>query len=719
MSSLSLVHIRQLWRWGLILSVNTVVTDITTGVHYLILWIAAGGLHGYWHNLSSAARTPKQFIVDDVVTSISKGRYETDIYISQLRSEESLTLAERAYRDKNWTIIQEIVEQEPEIYEKYQRSNLLKAASEKSGVKANNIYSLLDRYWRSGKSKNGLLPLYTNCGAKGRQRKEPPQSKDKTNPNRENIKILNDTDYSNFERAINKYYLTREQRGLKSTYEKLLQDSYTHKTKSGRLKLLAPSETPTFRQFQYWFKKNSDIINTSKKREGEREFELNKRAILGKSDYGLMGPGAQFQVDATVGDVYLVSQIDRSNIIGRPVMYFIIDAFSRLVVGMSVGLEGPSWNALAAAIINMASDKVEFCKKYGIEISKNEWPCYHVPASLLGDRGELMSKNADTLVDLFGIRIVNAPPYRADLKGIIEQHFRTINTNAVASLPGSVKPDMSKRGGRDYRFDATLDIRQFTEIIIKCVVNYNNYHYMDSFEKNEAMDASGVDAIPLKLWEWGIEKYSGVLRVFPEENVKFAVLPTASATVTEKGIRFKGLFYACERAKSEMWFEKARAKKYWSIIVSYDPREMTNIYIWDNDSKQYDTCYLLDWNSKNAGKALAEILYEQQKERLEGKRLKSTAMEAKINLNAEIDSIVAKAKQMAKSNPTKSKKERLSNIRKNRTAERAGMQNSERELTTQESEDSLTISLLGASEEELSPVLRMIKEKAEERIKNG
>ena len=29
-----------------------------------------------------------------------------------------------------------------------------------------------------------------------------------------------------------------------------------------------------------------------------------------------MGPGAQFQIDATVGDVYLVSQFDRNNIIG-------------------------------------------------------------------------------------------------------------------------------------------------------------------------------------------------------------------------------------------------------------------------------------------------------------------------------------------------------------------------------------------------------------------
>jgi len=678
------------------------------------------GSYGYWHNLSSTSRTPLEFNTANVSEGIVNGIYETDVFTIQTRPEETLTIKERAYRDKNWGLIQEVVNREPEIYIKHQRSQLLLSLSEKSGVKANNIYAFLDRYWRSGKSKNGLLPLYSNCGAKGKTRKKATKKDEhKKQTSRRSGKILTNADYSNFEKTIRKYYLTREKRSLTSTYEKLLQDYYTSKTDDGRLKLFAHSETPTFRQFQYWYHKNNDIINISKKRDGEREFELNGRAVLGKSDYGMMGPGAQFQVDATVGDVYLVSQFDYTSIIGRPVLYFIIDTFSRMVVGMSVGLEGPSWSSLAAAITNMAADKVSFCKQYGIEISESNWPCHHVPASLLGDRGELESKNADTLVNMFGIRIVNAPPYRADLKGIVEQHFRTINVNAVSLLPGNVKPDMSKRGGHDYRLDATLDIRKLTQIIIKCVLYYNNFHYMDSFEKNESMMAATVDAIPIKLWEWGIENCSGALREVPEESVKFAVLPTANATVTEKGIRFKGLYYICKRAKSEMWFEKARANKYWSINISYDPREMTNIYIWDNDSKQYDVCHLLDWNSKNAGKALAEILYEQQKERLEGKRLKAAALEAKVNLNADIDSIVAEAKQIGKSTPVKSKSERVSNIRENRAVERAKMQDGEMATATSVPETSTSSSPANTSDEEMSPILRMIKANVEERLKNG
>jgi hypothetical protein len=696
------------------ISVNTVITDMIEGTNHLILWIASDRNYGYWHNLSSSSRVPKKFKCDEINNNIQDGKYNTDVTPIQIRTEETLSVKEREIRESRWNKICRLVDCEPDIYDKKKRLMLLQSACEEHRVSIDNLYDLLDLYWRSGKSRNALIPAYSNCGAKGEAREKYSIRQTGQQNNKLSGKELSDVDRGNFDYAIRKYYLTQQKRSLKSTYEKLLQDFYTQKPSNGKLKLLESSKIPTFRQFQYWYYKNRDIVFEKKKRDGERSFELNNRAVLGKSDYGLMGPGAQFQVDATIGDVYLVSQYDRSNIIGRPVLYFIMDAFSRMVVGMSVGLEGPSWNALAAAITNMAADKISFCKQYGIEISKSDWPCRHVPASLLGDRGELLSKNADTLVNMFGIRIVNAPPYRADLKGIIEQHFRTINTNAVALLPGSVKPDMNKRGGHDYRLDATLDIRQLTHIIIKCVLYYNNHHYMESFEKSEAMMAESVEAIPTKLWEWGTKNSFGALRVFSEDVVKFAVLPTANAIITEKGIRFTGLYYYCDRAKVEMWFEKARSIKKRAIAISYDPREMTNIYIWDADSKKYDTCYLLDWNSKNAGKTLAEIVYKQKREQIEGKRLKATAIEAKVNLNADIEAIVAEARQKGKSAPVKSKSERVSNIRENRAAERAAIHKND----MADSQNETPAVPQTQSEEKLSPVLRMIKAKAEERLKN-
>lgn len=429
-----------------------------------------------------------------------------------------------------------------------------------------------------------------------------------------------------------------------------------------------------------------------------------------------MGPGAQFQIDATVGDIYLVSQFDRSNLIGRPVIYFVIDAFSRMVTGMSVGLEGPSWGGAMTALINMATDKVAYCKEFGIEIEENEWPCRHVPASILGDRGEMESRNADNLANMLGIRIVNAPPYRADLKGIVEQYFRTINAKTAALLPGSVKPDMAKRGGHDYRLDATLDIRQFTEIIIKCVLYYNKYHYMDYFEKSPAMISDQVEAIPIKLWDWGIRRISGALRFFPEEQVRLAVMPIAKGSITERGIRFKGLFYTCDKAIRELWFEKARAKKSWQVDILYDPRNMATIYVRNQNDTDYEICSLLDWNSKNAGKCLNEIIYEQRKESIVSKRLKITETEAKVNLNAEIETIVAEAQSLTKGFSNKTKSERVSNIKENRREEREVMRNKNKKYDDMEQEANQPPN---STDDDMSPRLRMIKAKAEEKLKNG
>jgi len=698
--------------------INRVINDLDTGAKYLVLWVAPGNTYGYWYDLEGTARTPRRFFLSDLTDTETLGRYEVSDFIpDSQRDENTLTDAERNTRDRIWSIMQSVVEYEPDIYDAKTRGVILKIITEEHGIAKSNLYGYLDKYWRSGKTKNAFIPKYQNRGGKGTTR----HSGNKVGRKADGIspgKAITAKDHANFEAAIKKYYLNRNKLSLKDVYEKLLADSYAkpHLDKSKPIELLPVSEQPSLRQFRYWYTTKRNAVIEQKKREGERAFELTGRSITGKSDYGLMGPGAQFQIDATVGDIYLVSQFDRSNLIGRPVIYFIVDAFSRMVTGMSIGLEGPSWAGAMTALANMATDKVAYCKEFGIDIDESEWPCHHVPASLLGDRGEMESRNADNLANMLGIRIVNAPPYRADLKGIVEQYFRTINTKTAALLPGSVKPDMAKRGGHDYRLDATLDIRQFTEIVIKCVLYYNKYHYMDYFEKSPAMTSDQVEAIPIKLWDWGIRNISGALRSFPEELVRLAVMPSAKGSVTERGIRFKGLFYACDKAVRELWFEKARASRSWQVDILYDSRDMTNIYARNQGDTDYEICYLLDWNSKNAGKCLDEIIYEQRKESAMGRKLKTVETQAKVNLNAEIEAIVAEAQSLGKELPVKSKRARVSNIKENRREEREIMRAENNKTDTSAVQQS-NQPMHGANEE-LSPRLRMIKAKAEEKLKD-
>jgi len=700
---------------GCIIFLNEVVAEIEQEKQYRILWISPDLIYGYWISMDDN-KMPEKFEYNLLEEGLSSGRFEKKEETSSETSDIGISESSKKRRDELWEALQSALTHEPDIYDRKRRKELLQEPAKKLGTPYNNLYRYLVRYWKNGKTPNAFLidrrKSGKRAGINGCQKKQGRPARHEGGFG----KVLNSDDIKNFSKAVKKYYLTQKKATLVSTYEKMLADDYTIMNGTGQLALLPPDRIPSIRQFRYWFQKSFDIKTVKQKRDGDAKFELTGRAITGRSDYQLMGPGAKYQIDATIGDIYLVSQFDRGDIIGRPVMYFVVDSYSRMVTGMYVGLEGPSWAGAMMAIENAASDKVAYCASYGVEITEDEWPCRHIPTAILGDRGEMESRLADNLVQMLGVRIENAPPYRADLKGIIEQHFRTINTNALPFLPGKVLPDMSERGGHDYRLDAKLDIRQFTEIIIRCVLYYNNSHSMDYFEKNEQMMQMGVDAVPLELWNFGIRYCSGCLKTVPKDTLRLALLPMDRASVTERGIRFKGMYYSCEEALKGLWFEKARAKGTYRVKIYYDPRDMGAILVENPTGTEVIRCELVEWETKYAGKQLDEVWYEQEKEKLRNKELKAKELEAKINLGKQIESIVDSAEQKSGADNAASKAERLRNIRANRKNEKEEIRKKEA-FTGQETEQDEKV-VQSSTEPEISPVMRLIQQQVEEEIKD-
>jgi len=289
----------------------------------------------------------------------------------------------------------------------------------------------------------------------------------------------------------------------------------------------------------------------------------------------------------------------------------------------------------------------------------------------LADRGEMESKSVETLINTLNVRVDTTPAYRADMKGVVEQIFHSIDTKTTVYLPGHVKPDMAQRGGRDYRLDAKLDIRQLTTIIIQCVLNHNNGHFLEDYERTEGMMADGIKAIPLELWNWGIRNCSGQLRSVTEDTLKLCLMPADVALVTAKGIHFKGLFYLSEQAIFGHWFETARANGSYKVAVSYDPRDMSSIYIRDVAGAAFEKCYLADWESKWIGKSLDELLQQQAEDCALRDLDKMRELQSRVDLYTEIDKVVAEAEEMAKQTALPSSKtERTSRIRDNRAADK-------------------------------------------------
>ena len=657
--------------------VNQVYRDNRSDQQFRLLWADSTTASTYIYWLDGKNSIPKKMPLGELEDGLNKGWITEgeDPFAQQNIASEK----DQQFRDAIWNRMSSALLDEPGIYDRSIRSEHLRRIEKESGEKVTNLYRHLSRYWERGKSPDAFLPGYKASGGRGKSRGG------RSNPRRENSsefgKTLTPVDFTHFEAAIRKYYLTRKETDLPRVYDRMLGDSYSvlEKDENGKevLHLLPKGELPSLRQFRYWYSKRQDIKEEVSKRKGETGFELTSRAKLGKNEYGMLGPGSQYQVDATVGDIYLVSQFDRSDIIGRPVMYFCMDTVSHIVTGMYIGLEGPSWLGMTMALYNATTDKVDYCHQFGIEITEEQWPCHHVPAVLLGDRGELESHKADNLVTMLGIRVDNAPPYRGDLKPIIESHFKTINETVKPLLPGWVMPDDQKRGGKDYRLDAKLTLWEFTQVVINCVIHYNTKHTLTKYEKSEQMLKSDVEAIPVKLWDWGIRNSSGALRTFPKETIRLALMPRETGSITEKGIYFKKLYYSCPEAREELWFERARKNGRYSVDISYDPRDMNKIYVWGKNSARPYECTLLDWEQRYSGKSQEEVEYEQFKKDFQIRKREREEKESVINLNKTIDAIVDKAEKLTGSASGKTKTERLADIRENRKEEKEAIRKEE------------------------------------------
>ncbi|MDR3583829.1 MAG: hypothetical protein P4L59_00715 [Desulfosporosinus sp.] len=276
-------------------------------------------------------------------------------------------------------------------------------------------------------------------------------------------------------------------------------------------------------QSQSKLTKEGQIISNER-----RYFELNHKAVLGESTSEAFKPGSIFQVNDTICDQYLVSRENRNQIIGRPVLYIVLDVFSHYIVGFHSGLEGLSRLGTMMALYNATRNKVELCKEYGIEIDENEWNCSSLPDTLIVDRGALGNTESYNLVNNLGISVKIHPPYMTKCKGTVEQSFNKFNLVANRWQSTAVIKKDTIREDRDYRKDVLLNLDEFTRIIIHSILDFNNTH-MDYYVRDEHMLPEDVARIPSVLWKWGLENRGSRLKSFSEDVIKLNLLPNAYA----------------------------------------------------------------------------------------------------------------------------------------------------------------------------------------------
>ncbi len=683
--------------------------DNETAHIFRVLWIEQSGTDVVTIELLNSKALPIWHKAKEIEENIAAGIIhilQVDPYASLQRPDETISALHRSRRDEAWKVIAPLVETGTRVFIPQERGSLVVATVKRTGRTKRTIYRYLRRYWQGGQTPNALLPLYDQCGGKDKERQS--HSRKRGRPSQLS-KLKGEPPGINVDANIRQLLV----RGAKLFHEKqgkplikayqLTLEQFFHSGYSEQNGVLSPilvptEERPTYRQFEYWYNKERELKQSLISRQGQRRFNLEYREVLGCSTDFAYGPGSLWQIDATVGDIYLVSYLDRSRIIGRPVIYLIVDTFSRLIVGFSVSLEGPSWLGAMLALSNATADKVQFCQEYGIEITQDQWPTHHLPEAILADRGELLSANANNLVNALGIRIANTPPYRPDWKPIVERQFRLNNDEVIHWVPGAVYQPR-ERGDKDTRLDAVLDLNEFRQLMIHLIVHYNSCHRLDEYPMDKFMIADGVEPYPIDLWQWGIAN-RGRPRTCTPEIVRLNLLPTGSATVTERGIRFEKMFYTCELALSEQWFVKARVGKSWKIPIAYDPRNLNTIYLRLDNSKRIEVCKLLDtcktFKQRDWHEAVDYWALKKQAKQMASPH----QQQASAALNAQINHIVSQAtSKTEEACEGHSKMSRLRCQRENRRKEREDRRSTE---FWQLGEEEIAHPLPRMSEEELA-----------------
>lgn len=669
-----MLFINQLFEWHSLEAANPQIDRV--------LWIAPSGIDAVTIDINHPHAQPIWHKYQNLLAAFAESQIspvQNDPYaVIQLHNEE-ISLAQRQLLHKAWAAIAPIIATGELVFHRSGRGRLIAQAVQRTGRSEATIRKDLRRYWQGGQTLNALLPRFDLCGGKGKVRSSQDSKRGRPTllclPTGESVGINVDAEVrEKLLTGCRLFYENRTGRTLKQAYQLTL-EKFFHRGYAIEQGVLVPilppaEELPSFTQFKYWYEKSRSLSKTLIAREGQRRFNLRHRSLGGDSTAMAFGPGSLYQIDATIADIYLVSSLNRNWIIGRPTLYLVIDVFSRLIVGFVVTLESASWLGAMLALENATADKVEFCRFNGIEIQETEWPSHHLPEAILADRGELEGYNANNLVESLGVQVCNTPPYRADLKGIIERSFRYFNDEIIHWLPGSFSK-VKERGERDYRLDGVLTLHEFRQLMILFILDHNNEKRLDEYHFEEFMIQENVVPYPVNLWHWGVENRVGSLHWKPPQTIRLNLLPSELASVTRNGIYFKKLHYTCELAFKEQWFVLARNSGGWKIPVAYDPRRVDNIYLRLDRGQRMEVCNLHETEQRFQGLDFLTVADYYRRFEQDKQAARTRGLQSQASLNAKANQIIASASAIAQEQrDSQSQPNRLKNIRLNKHSER-------------------------------------------------
>ncbi|PMH81496.1 Mu transposase C-terminal domain-containing protein, partial [Vibrio cyclitrophicus] len=533
-------------------------------------------------------------------------------------------------RNTAYSVIAPLVEDEEKRYRYLfdDKSGLLEELICLSKYSRKYVSGKLNSYWRYGSHKNALLPSWRNCGSNPTLPNKPQIDKqghadlnNKSGPKTRfgsPFRGITKQDLDNIKKFSNQIPSGSQVR-LSYLYEEFCRtylyprvkpqntDAHELTIPAPRQQLISPEA------FKYHLKKYVGPLVFIRKAVGEISYQKDKKGKPGLARQGLRGPTDRYEIDATIVDQYILYPYDKTEQLatGRPVIYLVADTWSGMYVGLHVCFHGPNWHGASQALFNALTDKVEFCKQYGIDISEQDWPCHHPCSQLVMDRGsEYTDRNIEGILrGKIGIQSGGFTAYhRGDAKGLVEQGFHIYQQNAVYFVPGQVLKKPQKESQHASRH-AAMSFEDFMKRVIKLIL-YTNNNRTRVNNHNFEMTRDNVGLTPRDLYVYGLQEMVIPRAPVSVEQLRFALLPEGTATVRAEGIYFNGLYYNSNEIVRSQWLDLAKNTGRFKIRVRYDDNSTNHIWCKNDQSGEMYQLDLTDRSEAYKNQIWANVLHQ-------------------------------------------------------------------------------------------------------------
>lgn len=271
-------------------------------------------------------------------------------------------------------------------------------------------------------------------------------------------------------------------------------------------------------------------------------------------------PFERVQMDHTRVDVILVDEITRKPI-GRPWVTFVLDVYSRIILGFYISMHAPSALSVASALTMATFPKDKYLECMGV--SSVQYP-YHGQIKLIhmDNAAEFRSPAFVSACAANGISVEWRPIGKKHYGGHVERLVGTM-MSTVHFLPGSTYSNVKQRGDYDSEGKAALTFDEFQRWFVIQIELYHNKHH------------KGLGKSPSRAWTEYFAANPD--QSYKTDEVKDAAqfrldfMPETRRTIGRKGVQLEGNFYSSPNLI------------YWvgtkNVVVKYDPYFMKKIWV--------------------------------------------------------------------------------------------------------------------------------------------